>query len=280
MAELNLDKCLEAATEIAKQGGKIAKEALEKDHRKAEHKESTSDLVTETDKKVEELIISSLRQRFPKHKFIGEETFADNGEHMSLTDDPTWMIDPIDGTSNFVHGFPFSAVSIGMVLNKQPVVGVVYNFVLDQLYTARKGTGALLNGKPIRVSKCTELNKALVLTEFGNNRPEEILKPKLEVMHSLGAEPDQVIGIRSLGSAALNSCMVASGCADSYYEYGVHCWDIAASVVIIQEAGGVCISPSGEPLNVMKRAFLCASTHELASKLVPHMKHIDYPEDK
>ena len=102
-------------------------------------------------------------------RFIGEESTAESGQKNPLTDQPTWMVDPIDGTSNFVHGFPFSAVSIGLAVNKEAVMGVVYNFNLDQMFAAKKGGGATMNGKPIKVSKCTgrKLTDVFIMISFG-----------------------------------------------------------------------------------------------------------------
>lgn len=127
------------------------------------------DLVTETDQKIEKLLISGLSSEFPDHKFIGEESVADGG-NCTLTDDPTWIIDPIDGTMNFVHGFPHSCISIGLFSNKEPHVAIIYNPMLEQLFTAQTGKGAFLNDKQIRVSRQTELSKALLAVEGGTSR--------------------------------------------------------------------------------------------------------------
>ncbi|KAA8525695.1 hypothetical protein F0562_007550 [Nyssa sinensis] len=124
------------------------------------------DLVTETDKACEDLIFNHLRQHYPKHKSIGEETTAACGT-TELTDEPTWIVDPLDGTTNFVHGFPFVCVSIGLTIGKIPKVGVVYNPIMDELFTGIHGKGAFLNGKPIKVSSQSELVKSLLATEVG-----------------------------------------------------------------------------------------------------------------
>ncbi|KAG7019374.1 Inositol monophosphatase 1, partial [Cucurbita argyrosperma subsp. argyrosperma] len=122
------------------------------------------DLVTETDKACEDLIFNHLKEHYPSHKFIGEETTAACG-HTELTDEPTWIVDPLDGTTNFVHGFPFVCVSIGLTIGKVPTVGVVYNPIIEELFTGIRGKGASLNGRPIKVSSQDELLKSLLATE-------------------------------------------------------------------------------------------------------------------
>ncbi|RZB45733.1 Inositol P domain containing protein, partial [Asbolus verrucosus] len=140
-------------------------------------KSSEIDLVTETDQQVEKLLIENLSKEFPDHLFIGEESVA-NGSQCSLTDKPTWIIDPVDGTMNFVHGFPHSCISIALFINKIPEIAVVYNPLIEQLFTAKRGQGAYLNEKKIKVSGETNLNKALVMMEFGTSRDPQ----KMEVV--------------------------------------------------------------------------------------------------
>jgi fructose-1,6-bisphosphatase/inositol monophosphatase family enzyme len=153
MSESDKEEWYQAALEVAKRAAKVARAAFEREDKAVQTKASSADLVTETDKQVEELIFSFLREKFPSHCFIGEESVGEEGAQ--LTDAPTWMVDPIDGTSNFVHRFPFSCVSIATAVNKEVVVGVVYNFVLEQMFAAKKGGGATMNGEPIHVSQCT-----------------------------------------------------------------------------------------------------------------------------
>lgn len=185
-----------------------------------EEKSSNIDLVTETDQQVEKLLIDGIRKKFPDHEFIGEEDSAD-GKKAVLTDAPTWIIDPVDGTMNFVHSFPHSAISVACLVNKVAEIGIVYNPVLGQKFTARRGQGAFYNGKQIYVSGEKELSKALLVTEFGTSREEEKTKVVLENISKLVRLAH---GFRSLGSAALNICMVALGGADVYYEFGIHAW--------------------------------------------------------
>jgi myo-inositol-1(or 4)-monophosphatase len=166
-------------------------------------------------------------------------------------------------------------------VNKEPLVGVVYNFTRDEMFSAVKGKGATLNGAPIHVSGCQKLSDALVLSEVGHDRREQHLKPKLETWSNLLMGPEPVRGFRSFGSAAINLCMVASGSADVYYECGIHCWDIAAGVLILEEAGGVVLNPKGGKLDVMKRGVLASSSMQVALRIAEKIVEVfdQYPPD-
>lgn len=149
-----------------------------------EIKSDDIDLVTETDQQVEKMLISSLSKQFPDHKFIGEESVA-GGSQCNLTNAPTWIIDPIDGTMNFVHGFPHCCISIGLFIEQVPEIGIVYNPVLEQLFTAVKGRGAYLNGKRIKVSGQTDLSKSMLCFENGSSRDPgkiKVLKENYEAL--------------------------------------------------------------------------------------------------
>uniref|UniRef100_A0A5B7AJP4 Inositol-1-monophosphatase n=1 Tax=Davidia involucrata TaxID=16924 RepID=A0A5B7AJP4_DAVIN len=159
----SLPEFLSVAVDAAKKAGELIREGFYLT-KHVEHKGQV-DLVTETDKACEDLIFNHLRQHFPKHKFIGEETTAACGA-TELTDEPTWIVDPLDGTTNFVHGFPFVCVSIGLTIGKIPKVGVIYNPILDELFTGIHGKGAFLNGNPIKVSSQSELVKSLLAAYF------------------------------------------------------------------------------------------------------------------
>lgn len=161
----SLAQFLASAVDAAKKAGQLIRKGFY-EIKHVEHKGQV-DLVTETDKACEDLIFSHLKQLYPTHKFIGEETTAACGV-TELTDDPTWIVDPLDGTTNFVHGFPFVCVSIGLTIGKIPTVGVVYNPIIDELFTGIHGGGAFLNGKPIKVSSQSELVKSLLATEVRN----------------------------------------------------------------------------------------------------------------
>jgi len=240
---------LDEAIKIAKLAGKTIKESFENRQFISEHldikENNSSDLVTATDQYVEKMVKSHLNKVFPTHSFIGEETTAaNNNASCNLTDNPTWCIDPIDGTTNFVHGFPFICISIALLINKEPVIGVIFNPILNDLYTASKNGGAFLNGKPLPtirpIQPLESLEKSLIITEYGANRSEESINAKLDTIHKVISYP--VHGIRSFGSAAMNMCYVARGACDIYYEIGIHAWDVAAASCILREAGGVVVN--------------------------------------
>ncbi|XP_076758967.1 inositol monophosphatase 1 [Xylocopa sonorina] len=258
----NTNECYIAALHLVKEAGSIIREGINQP-KDLMTKSSDIDFVTEWDQKVEKLLFEGISSKFPDHKFIGEEDTA-LGKKVELTDAPTWIIDPIDGTMNFVHGLPHTCISIALLVNKITEIGIIYNPILEQLFTARKGQGAFLNGAPINVSGVKELSKALLLLEMGTSREPERIKVVLENVTKLITK---VHGIRAFGSAALNMCMVAFGAVDVTFEFGIHSWDVAAGEIIIKEAGGVCIDPAGGPFDVLSRRVLCASTMELAQEL-------------
>uniref|UniRef100_A0A667HZC9 Inositol-1-monophosphatase n=1 Tax=Lynx canadensis TaxID=61383 RepID=A0A667HZC9_LYNCA len=144
-------ECMDYAVTLARQAGEVVREAM-KNEMNVMVKSSPADLVTATDQKIEKMLLSSIKEKYPSHSFIGEESVA-AGEKSVLTDSPTWIIDPIDGTTNFVHRFPFVAVSIGFTVNKKMEFGVVYSCLEDKMYTGRKGKGAFCNGQKLQVSQ-------------------------------------------------------------------------------------------------------------------------------
>uniref|UniRef100_A0A3P8WUY0 Inositol-1-monophosphatase n=1 Tax=Cynoglossus semilaevis TaxID=244447 RepID=A0A3P8WUY0_CYNSE len=268
-------ECMDHCIEVTKKAGKMIRDALQKDIAIMQ-KSSPVDLVTETDQRVEQLIISSIKEKYPTHSFIGEESVA-AGSPSVLTDDPTWIIDPIDGTTNFVHRFPFVAVSIGFTVKKAIEFGIVYSCIEDKMYTARKGKGAFCNGVPIKVSGQEDITKSLVLTETGFKSNPEHFKTMTANITAILSIP--VHGIRSPGSAAVNMCLVACGSADAYYHMGIHCWDMAGGAAIVTEAGGVIMDISGGPFDLMSRRLIVASSRAVAERLVREIIEFDVGRD-
>ncbi|KAM3928245.1 inositol monophosphatase 2 [Leptodactylus fuscus] len=268
-------ECMDTAVQLALRAGQVVRKALTEEKR-VSTKTSVVDLVTETDHYVEELIISALREKFPSHRFIGEESTS-AGSKCVLTDSPTWIIDPIDGTCNFVHRFPPVAVSIGFAVNRELEFGVIYHCTDEKLYTARKGQGAFCNQERLHVTKETGIKNSFILTEIGPKRDPATLKLFLGNMERLLTF--QAHGIRVIGSATLALCHIASGTADAYYQFGLHCWDLAAATVIIREAGGFVIDTSGGPLDLMSCRVVAAGTMELAQSIAQGLKPIDYGRD-
>ncbi|XP_028297158.1 inositol monophosphatase 1-like [Gouania willdenowi] len=253
--------CLNFGISITKQASEVILSAFQQ-QKEVRLKSSPADLVTETDQQVEKMLISAIRRKYPQHRFIGEESVA-AGEAVELTDSPTWIIDPIDGTVNFVHRFPFVAVSIAFTVNKQTEFGIVYSCVEDKLFHAQRGRGAYLNGKPLCVSGQTDIHRCVVVTEIGAERDDLALSTMTSNICRLLRLPVQ--GVRALGTAAVDMCQVATGGADAYYHIGMHCWDIAASTIIVLEAGGVVMDTDGSEFDMMSRKVIAASSSAVAN---------------
>ena len=208
------------------------------------------DPVTETDLQAQEMIIALIRQHFPDHGFLAEEERMGQGEKAGGTGFPAcaktsgvgvlpaglyrWIIDPLDGTVNFAHGFPMFCVSIAFEVEGRLEYGVIYDPLRDELFEAKRGGGAWLNGRPIRVSKTDRLDRALVATGF----PYDIRERLPETLGRLGRILGKVQGVRRAGSAALDMCYVACGRFDGFWEENLKPWDTAAGLLLIEEAGG------------------------------------------
>ncbi|KAK9268186.1 hypothetical protein L1049_010629 [Liquidambar formosana] len=257
MAETDsLQEFLVTAVDAAKRAGEVIRQGFYQT-KHVEHK-GVVDLVTETDKACEDLIFNHLKQHYPEHKLIGEETTAACGI-TELTDEPTWIVDPLDGTTNFVHGFPFVCVSIGLTIGKVPTVGVVYNPIMDELFTGIRGKGAFLNGTPIKVSSQTELVKSLLATEVGTKRDRSTVDATTNRINSLLFK---VRSLRMSGSCALNLCGIACGRLDLFYELGYGGpWDVAGGAVIVEEAGGLVYDPSGKDFDITSQRVAASNPH-------------------
>ncbi|KAI9889156.1 MAG: hypothetical protein M1814_005747 [Vezdaea aestivalis] len=224
-------------------------------------KNNSADLVTETDQAVEAMIQSALLAAHPSFQFLGEETFKAG---MALTITPTFICDPIDGTTNFVHGYPYVSVSLGLAVNRKPTVGVVYNPFTSTLYSAISGHGAFKNRTtrlPIRSPPppLSGLRGALVAVEWGSDRKGNNYDIKTTTFRKLAAEDGGMVhSLKSLGSAALNMCGVAEGGLDAYWEAGCWAWDVCAGWVVLEEAGGIIVdgNPGSWGVEVDSRRYL------------------------
>ncbi|XP_050309213.1 uncharacterized protein LOC126745413 [Anthonomus grandis grandis] len=222
------------------------------------------DLITIYDQKIENIIVDKIKLTYPGHRHIGEEEVQKANDGVpELTDAPTWIIDPIDGTHNFVRKLPISCISVGLTINKEQVLGIVYNPYMDELYTAKKGMGAYLNGQRIYTSGCKDIRKSVMNYEMSiANRNEEFYNLYMfRFKHLIKV----VQGFRSLG-CILGSCYVACGRLDAYQIDGVYPWDAAAGTLIVKEAGGHVTDSSGKEFNVMEANFLVAATEELSDQ--------------
>jgi myo-inositol-1(or 4)-monophosphatase len=190
------------------------------------------DYASEVDGLAEAEIVKELRRANPEYAILGEEGGAQKGNRGASRH--TWVIDPLDGTSNYLHGWPHWCVSIALVENGEPIHGVVFDPLRNELFTASRGSGAALNERRIRVSERKDLNGAMLITGFPP-RERARIAPQMDCLRGLLAEAEDV---RRTGSAALDLAYVACGRADGYFEAGVQPWDIAAGVLLVREAGG------------------------------------------
>jgi myo-inositol-1(or 4)-monophosphatase len=187
------------------------------------------DLVTEFDKRSEEVILSFLQQEFPDHSILAEES----GRNETISE-YQWLIDPLDGTTNFAHGIPIFSVSIGLLRNNVPLVGVVYDPFRDEMFSGELGHGATLNNEPIHVSSRADLGQAVISTGF----PYDVRTNPRNNLAQFAQFQLRTQAVRHLGSAALDCTWTAMGRLDGYWEFGVQPWDIGAGALIVLEAGG------------------------------------------
>ncbi len=229
---------LNIAVNAARAAGKIIIRALDRLDTVHVSQKKPNDYVTDIDQKAEQEIISIIRKAHPNHAILGEESGETAGN------DYTWIIDPIDGTRNFIHGFPQFAVSIGISYKGKIEHGVIYDPVRQELFTASRGKGARLNDKRIRVGKNTELQNCLIATGFTQRNSSSELSTHLRIVETL----IPLCGdIRRPGAATLDLAYVACGRLDGFWESGLHIWDIAAGILLVKEAGGlVCDLNGGE----------------------------------
>ena len=193
------------------------------------HTKGTNDFFSEVDHQAEQAIISTIQKAYPSHAILAEES----GEHSG--DDCQWIVDPLDGTTNYLHGIPQFCVSIAMRENNKLQLGVVYDPLKEELFCAIRGEGATLNNRRIRVSKQRDLTGSLIGTGLPYRADQE-----LDIyLATLKALLEKTSGIRRAGSAALDLAYVAAGRFDGFWEFGLNIWDIAAGVILIQEAGGL-----------------------------------------
>ncbi len=222
------ESLLQAAMEMARKAGEAHMRHFRNAGLQTEAKFNESDVVTVADKEAERIIISGIRSRFPAHSILSEESGASHtGGRIR------WIIDPLDGTTNFSQGLPLFSVSIAIEIDGEDAVGVVYAPRLDEMFCAVKGSGAFLNGERISCSSKTTLDKAVAATGFPvdkDSNPDNNLDNVARIMPRLR-------GLRRLGSAALDLCYVAAGFLDGYWEMNLHEWDVAAGRLIAREAG-------------------------------------------
>jgi myo-inositol-1(or 4)-monophosphatase len=251
-----LREYLEAAEQAAEAAGRLLMAAM---GRVAVEEKSPGDLVTEADRASQELIRQSLLSRFPTHLFWGEES----DRPAAWDRDFCWVIDPLDGTKNFVHQLPSFSVSIALLSRGEPIVGVVHDPWLQETYKGSKGGGASWNTRVLRPSSCRALASSLLVFSF----PSRVTAETAELRRFNRVVPHATL--RRLGSAALNLCYVAAGRLDGYWGSTLNLWDIAAGMLIAREAGACATHLSGRELDWRDPQFLATATPELHAELLP-----------
>lgn len=239
---------LKTAIEAARSAGALLREKWGK----ALHidKKGRINVVTEADLASEQLIRELITQRFPEHEILGEE-----GGLTASNQAPLWIVDPLDGTTNFAQGYPFFSVSIALRVDGEIVIGVVYDPTHDELFHATKNGGAFLNNRPIHVSNHEIFEESLLVTGF----PYDVSDAPDLHLDLFKAMVVKARGIRRDGSAALDMCYIASGRFDAYWEVGLHPWDIAAGLLIINEAGGMVTDFLNKPHNIFFRDLIASN---------------------
>jgi myo-inositol-1(or 4)-monophosphatase len=242
-----MNSFLDVAVETAREAGAILLAEFDRPV-KISYKGEV-DIVTQADKRAEESIVSRLRSHFPKHAIVAEEGGG------SESDSPfRWHVDPLDGTTNFAHGYPCFAVSLGLEEAGEPIVGVVYQPVSGELFTAVKGEGAYLNQKKIEVSRIESLATSLLATGFPS-----VKRAQNSNIHYYWDFTLRSHGVRRDGSAAMDLAAVACGRFEGFWEFGLHTWDAAAGILLVREAGGVVTQFDGRPYRLGDREMMASN---------------------
>lgn len=240
---------IEKVIEIAGYAGEIIKEGFGKNF-SVETKGRQTDLVTEYDKKSESAIINFIKKEFSTHSILAEES----GEHKSSSE-YLWVIDPLDGTTNFTHGLPIFAVSIGLVKRGEVICGAIYDVMRDVMYSSEKGNGSFANGRKLHVSSNVDIKQSVLVTGFPYNvasNPDYAFERFITFLKNARA-------VRRLGSAAIDFCYVAEGVFDGFWEVYLNPWDIAAGKLIVEEAGGLVTNFAGRLMNIYSSQILASN---------------------
>jgi myo-inositol-1(or 4)-monophosphatase len=247
---------LETSVEIAREAGALLSKYFERRvtfELKGEH-----DLVTEADRASEQLVIERLSSHFPSHSIVAEE----GGGHIGSSE-YCWYVDPLDGTTNFAHGFPMYNITMALEQSGELIAGVIFDPEHNELFTAERGSGAYLNNRRIRVSKVNRLENTLVATGFPSRKRHENVN-----IHFYYQLAMLTHGVRRAGSAALDLAYVASGRLDGFWEFGLNPWDMAAGILLITEAGGKCSDMKGGPVTLR-------GPHLVADNRLVHQQILD-----
>ncbi|XP_073841836.1 inositol monophosphatase 1-like [Musca autumnalis] len=258
---------------LALKAGEILMEGYNKASKRVDIKSDFYDVVTDYDNRIEDYLWSEILKKYPLHKFIGEEDTAKNDNVCKeLTNDPTWIIDPIDGTSNFIKQIPHTCVSIGLAVNKEIVLGIVNTPAQGKIYTSKLGQGAFCNGQRIHVSDCQRVNDANVGYEVSLLHASDIRDKHIKRIYYIAAQSRRLL---SYSCVVDSLCMVAAGNLDAYHVEDMYPWDCAAGYLLIKEAGGVVTHPYGGAFDIMKPDLICAGTEKLRSEIESLIRKAD-----
>lgn len=251
---------LDIATEAALAAGAVLQGYLGKLEDAVIEKGRPGDLVTAADKASEAVVLEIMHRHFPQHSILAEES----GKIGNQDNEFLWAIDPLDGTTNYAHQYPFFAVSIGLLINGVPQVGVIYDPLHDELFRAAAGLGATRNRRPIKVSETSELSKSLLVSGFAYDRRETSDNNYAEFCHLTHLTQ----GVRRSGAASIDLAHVACGRVDGYWERGLAPWDIAAGIILLQEAGGKITAYDGTEVQIDSGRILATNgyIHNILSR--------------
>ncbi|UCZ52817.1 inositol monophosphatase [Bacillus shivajii] len=244
------------ALRMAREAGELIREYVDGEFT-VEEKSSKVDLVTEVDQKSENFIRNRIHEYYPDHKIVGEEGVA-GGDDLNViaeSDDYIWIIDPIDGTTNFVHGLPGYTVSIALSYKKEVILGVIYDPTLDEMFWAEKGKGSFLNSKRMTVSEKDHMEGCVLATGY----PSDVEGDRAKVIENIHALGPVCSNIRTFGSAALHLAYTASGRMEGFWEHGLNVWDVAAGYLIVKEAGGAATAITGEAYSLTTRGIVASN---------------------
>ena len=248
---------LNVAVQAARRAGNILARKLNNPEKLKVEQKGRNDFVSDADRKAEEAIIETIRDLYPDHAILAEESGADGDS------DTVWIIDPLDGTTNYLHGFPVFAVSIGVRVKGRMEHAVVYDPMRQELFTASRGDGAQLDGRRIRVSGGTSLEHSLIGTGFPYKLIDDEMTPYLKMLETVLRNTS---GVRRPGAAALDLAYVAAGRLDGFWETNLNAWDLAAGSLLIREAGGIISGLDGSE-NFLDTGHVLAGTPKIYAAL-------------
>lgn len=255
---------LETAITAARRAGKLILESVGSISKDDVGLKQTHDYVTHVDRESEKIIVETIRDNYPQHRFLAEESLQESGADVFR-----WIVDPLDGTTNYIHGYPVFSVSIALEQQRETLLGVILDPVRDELFCAEKGRGAFLNYHPVQISQSADIQSSLITTGFPF-RKKDMTDCYLRLFRNIFMK---VSDLRRAGSAALDLAYLASGRCDGFFEIGLSPWDIAAGELMVKEAGGV-ITDFGGGSEYLKTGNVVAGVPEIHGFLLNEIQSV------